>query len=392
MRFIHSLVKVFFLFPISVIYGFIVWVRNRLYDNKILPSREFPLPLISIGNITVGGTGKTIHVEHLIGILKSQYKTAMLSRGYRRQTNGFIIADPTMDYKMIGDEPRQIKQKYPDITVAVDANRRKGIEKLLEKEKDIEAIILDDAFQHRRITPGLNILLIDFTNPIDKDHMLPLGRLREQNRERKRADIIVITKVPTDTRPIELRIMEKNVKTFSFQKIFFTMLQYASPVPVFKESVKETASPLSTNPSVLLITGIANAKPLKDYLKVLSDTIKHVEYPDHYSFDVLDMRHLIKEFESIPGKNKCIITTEKDAMRFQVFDELDEEIKSKMFYVPVSVGFMENQEENFKTQILNYVNVNKSNNILHKKAKGSKAGDSDNIRLRTGWIDERYRR
>jgi tetraacyldisaccharide 4'-kinase len=393
MRILYSLVKILFLFPLSVIYGAIVWVRNRLYDNKILPSREFPLPLISIGNITVGGTGKTIHVEHLITILKDLYKTAMLSRGYRRHSSGFLIADQNMDYKKIGDEPRQIKHKFPDVLVAVDTNRRNGIEKIMMHDKDIEAVVLDDAFQHRRITPGLNILLIDYNQPLDKDYILPLGRMREHSRERKRADIIIISKVPTDTRPIDLRIMEKHVKMFAFQKIFFTMLQYSMPVPVFNIYGKnERGNPLRNNPSVLLVTGIANAKPLKDYLKVLSDTIKHIEYPDHYSFDALDMRHLIKDFESMPGKDKYIITTEKDAMRFQIFDDLDEGIKEKMFYVPVSIGFMENQEENFKNQILNYVNVNKSDNILHKKAKSSKAEDGDNIRLRTGWIDERYRR
>jgi len=394
MKAITGLVKILFLFPFSLLYGMAVWIRNRLYDNGILRSREYALPVIGVGNITAGGTGKTIHVEYLISILRDQYKVAMLSRGYRRHTSGFLIADEKMDFTHVGDEPCQIKRKFPETVVAVDSNRCRGIEKLLAHDRNIEVVILDDAFQHRRINPGLTILLIDFNRPLEKDYLLPFGRLREQRSERKRADIIIITKVPGHVKPIELRLIEKKVKADSFQKVYFTTLEYNVPLPVF-DSRKATLNPFSGNPSVLLVTGIANPQPLKEYVGILSDTVKHIEYPDHYAFDALDMREIVREFEAMPGDNKFIITTEKDAMRFRVFDELDEEIKQRMYYVPVKISFMENQEQAFKNDVFSYVHLNKANNVLHRKIYKSAPDSSskkENTGLRTGWIDEQYRR
>ena len=391
MNFLGAAARAIFLFPLSVFYAVVVWIRNRLYDVKILSSREFAIPVISVGNITVGGTGKTIHVEYLLKFLKENQKVAMLSRGYMRRTSGFFMADSASNYKEIGDEPRQIKQKFSDVIVAVDKSRRRGIEKILASAEGVEAIVLDDAYQHRKVTPGLSILLIDYNQPLDKDFILPYGRMRESSHERKRADIIIVTKVPADTKPIELRILEKQVKMFQFQKIYFTMLQHDTPIPVFPESAP-ALNPLNSQPYVLLVTGIVNAVPLKEHLGIFTKNIKHINYPDHYSFDALDMQHIIHDFNAIPGDNKCIITTEKDAMRLQYFSDLDEDIKKHMYYVPVEIEFLENQAENFKKQILQYVSINRSNNILHQKHNQAKARSGYNSGVGTGWIDKSYRR
>ena len=208
-------------YPLSLIYGIVVWIRNVMFDINILKSKEFTIPVISVGNITVGGTGKTPHVEYLIRLLKDEFKIATLSRGYKRKSFGFVLANESSTVIEIGDEPRQIKQKFPEIAVAVDSNRVKGINKLLQSEKNLNAIILDDAFQHRYVSPGLSILLVDYNNPLKDDYLLPFGRLREQAGERQRADIIIVTKCPSKIKPIDQRLLEKDLKMFAYQKLFF---------------------------------------------------------------------------------------------------------------------------------------------------------------------------
>ena len=197
------------LFPLSLLYGFIIYIRNRLYDFKLLKSNSFNIPLISVGNITVGGTGKTPHIEYLVDFLKSEFNVATLSRGYKRKTKGFILSTLESTDQEIGDEPRQIKQKFPDINVAVDADRTNGINQLIDLNKDLDMILLDDAYQHRKVNANLSILLIDYSRPIDKDYILPFGDLREQAFEKKRANIIIITKSPKDLKPINRRIFFK---------------------------------------------------------------------------------------------------------------------------------------------------------------------------------------
>ncbi|MGM0504272.1 MAG: tetraacyldisaccharide 4'-kinase, partial [Bacteroidota bacterium] len=195
------------LLPLSLLYGLIIYLRNRFYDYGFFKSTSFTIPIISIGNITVGGTGKTPHVEYLADLLKSEFSVATLSRGYKRKTKGFILAGDQSTAKEIGDEPRQIKQKFPNIEVAVDSKRVRGIQKLIDSNKDLDVVLLDDAFQHRKVQTNLSILLVDYNRPIDKDFMLPLGNLREQAFEKKRASIIIITKAPKDIKPIERRVL-----------------------------------------------------------------------------------------------------------------------------------------------------------------------------------------
>jgi tetraacyldisaccharide 4'-kinase len=252
--------------------------------------------------------------------------------------------------------------------VAADGNRLRGITKLLETEKGLEAVILDDAFQHRWVNAGMSILLVDYSFPLKGDFLLPYGRLREPASERARADIVVVTKCPAVLKPIDRRLLEKDLIMFAYQKIFFTTLLYSEPVPVFKNFAKEISIEKIkiTNSVVLLLTGIANPEPLKKHIKIFSNKIEELVYPDHYAYNASDLHELIVRFSSISQKEKIIVTTEKDAMRLQQFNDLDEEIKAAMYYVPVRIEFLENESKEFNHIITNYVRNNKPDNILHK--------------------------
>lgn len=365
-----------FFYPLAFIYGLVVFIRNVLFDLKILKSTEFTLPIISVGNITVGGTGKTPHIEYLVRLLKDDFAIATLSRGYKRKTNGFILAGDNSSSEEIGDEPRQIKQKFSDILVAVDANRVRGINRLLQEKKDLKAILLDDAFQHRYVAPGLNILLVDFNRPLKDDKLLPVGMLREPAAQRERADIIIVTKCPQKLKPIEQRLIEKDLKMYAYQKVYFTTFEYGEPVAVFKKYAREISfsEMREGKPFILLLTGIANPRPLKTHVRGISTKIEEIEYPDHYNYDAKDLHSIIERFSAIQGDKKYIITTEKDAMRLQQFADLDEELKAIMYYIPVSVKFLEPDEQaNFNHQITSYVRNNKPDNILHKQQNNKKA-------------------
>jgi tetraacyldisaccharide 4'-kinase len=326
------------------------------------------LPVISVGNITVGGTGKTPHVEYLVKILQNEFKIATLSRGYKRKTSGFFLASANSAADEIGDEPRQLKQKFDNISVAVDANRVRGINKLLKLEKNLDLVLLDDAFQHRYVKPGISILLTDFNRSMFDDKMLPFGNLREFVSERSRADAIIVTKCPDTIKPIDQRLLEKSLKMFAYQKVFFTKLVYANPVPVFKPNLKTFTLEDFTKqqPDILLLTGIANNRGLIEFVKTFSKNYILHAYPDHHEYSAEDMHKLIELFASMPSKNKLIITTEKDAMRLVQFEGLEEDVKNAMYYLPVSIEFLNNDEKEFNHYITSYVRNNKPDNILHK--------------------------
>jgi tetraacyldisaccharide 4'-kinase len=370
----HSMKKRFHIkdllfFPLSLVYGFVVWLRNRLFDFKIFKSKEFNIPIISVGNITVGGTGKTPHIEYLIRLMQLEgFRPAVLSRGYKRKSSGFVLSTSHSSSDEVGDEPRQMKQKHPEIPVAVDGNRVRGISKLIELEKELSVILLDDAFQHRYVTPGLSILLIDFNNPLHTDAILPYGRLRESAAERSRADMIIISKCSGIIKPIDKRLIELELKLSAYQKLFFTSIVYDEPLPVFPGFASGiTLNEISlSKPLIFLLTGIADNQPLKIFLQQLTDTIESLYYPDHYSYTAKDLYYIIERFSQHPAKNKIIITTEKDAMRLQQYDALDEEIKAVMYYVPIRIEFLENEDKNFNHYITSYVRNNKPDNILHK--------------------------
>ena len=357
------------LLPFSLLYGLIVAFRNFLFDINILSSTEFKIPIISVGNITVGGTGKTPHIEYLITLLNDDYKLATLSRGYKRKSKGFILADENATAWQIGDEPMQIKRKFPDIFVSVDRKRVNGVKSLLKTEhgNDLSAILLDDAFQHRYIKPGLSILLIDYNRPITRDYILPYGRLRESADERSRANIIIVSKAPANMTPIERRIFVKELNILPYQKLYFTCLDYSSLQPVFSNNAINIINQDwgKENFSILLLTGIANPKPLKEYLDNFSDIIDELHFPDHHDFNKKDIEQIEKRFKELAGENKIIITTEKDATR--IFDmNIDQDlIKKHLFYVPLRIKFLNEDKALFDNQILNYVRKNKRSSNLH---------------------------
>ena len=356
------------LYPFSLLYGVVTLFRNLLYDYNIIKSHEFPIPVISVGNITVGGTGKTPHVEYLVKLLKDEFNVAVLSRGYKRRTRHFILAGADSGVQEIGDEPVQIKQKFPDVDVAVDRRRVNGVQQLLTKLPDLDVIILDDAYQHRRIKPGLSILLMDFNRPIMKDLLLPAGRLRENANERRRAHIILVTKCPDRLKPIERRLIVKDLTLYAFQHLYFTKIGYRDPLPVFKDSNGISLPEIkSGHPTILMVTGIAYPRLFKRHLRSISTSIREMKFPDHHSFSQRDINQILQEFKHMQGKNRYLFTTEKDAMRLRKFTSIDKEIRDRMFYIPVETEFLNEDTDNFNNQILKYVKNNRRNSILYKK-------------------------
>lgn len=341
------------LLPLSVLYGIATGIRNFLFHTGILKSRSFSVPVICVGNITVGGTGKTPHTELLIAELKKKFRVACLSRGYKRKTSGFVLATPQSTAREIGDEPMQIKSKFPDITVACDGNRVHGIEKLLALRPAPEVIVLDDAFQHRYVQADKNIVLVDYNRPVHEDCLLPAGRLRESATALKRADYIIVTKCPSYLQPIERRILSKHLKIKPYQQLFFTTLGYGSIHTLSQETVSSTPSPDS---DILCVTGIARPAPYIEYLKTFTGNITTIQFPDHHNFTTKDIRDIQQNFEKLKNPEKYIFTTEKDAVRLKTC-ELPEELKCRICYIPVIPVFLQN-EELFFNEISEYVRKN----------------------------------
>ncbi|MBN1820290.1 MAG: tetraacyldisaccharide 4'-kinase [Prolixibacteraceae bacterium] len=362
------------LYPFSAIYGIIIYFRNRLYDLKILRSVEFEQPVISVGNITVGGTGKTPHTEYLVSILKDKFKVATLSRGYKRKTRGFRLVNVDSTTYEVGDEPLQIKNKFPEVTVAVCENRVKGVDLLLngDPESSADIVILDDAFQHRRITPGINILLVDYNRPIKKDTLLPAGRLREGSVQMRRANIIIVTKCPEEITPISRRIMQKNVFLKPYQSMYFTSILYGKIKPVFSYNEADPDIYEKKDYDVLLVTGIASSAGIKKHLQKFSNEVDELKFSDHYRYSEKDIVTIMNRFNNLKSEKKLIVTTEKDAMRFRDIKNLVQEFRHSLYSLPIKVKFLEKEGELFNQKMINYVGENKSNFSLHKRKNQSK--------------------
>ena len=347
----------------------------------VLKSRSFKTPVISVGNITVGGTGKTPHVEYLIRLLKNQVNVAVLSRGYKRKSHGFILSDKDTPMHMIGDEPYQIKQKFPDITVAVDKKRTRGIANLTEDVNgpNVDVILLDDAFQHRYVKPGINILLVDYHRLIIYDRLLPAGRLREPIRAKDRADIVIVTKCPKDLKPMEYRVITKAMRLYPYQQLFFSTHEYDAPKPVFEELANlekfDSLDSLSGR-NIMLLTGIASPEQLMHDLQEMKSQIIPLTFGDHHNFTKKDVANINDTFASM-SEPKVILTTEKDATRLMVADGLSDEVKSHLYVLPLRIVIMLNQEEEFNKKILGYVYKNSRNSILAKRKDDHKSYDSD---------------
>ena len=358
------------LYPFSFLYGVAVFFRNRFYDLGILSSHDFDIPVISVGNITVGGTGKTTHIEYLADLLKEQFEVAVLSRGYKRKSRGFKWVEAETTVSEAGDEPAQIKRKFPDITVAVCENRLTGLRRLFsaENRKIPDVVLLDDAFQHRRIKPGVNILLIDYNRPLWKDMLLPAGRLREGSGQVRRAGIIIFSKCPENkVTPIQRRLNSIEIDLKPYQQLYFTTYEYDKIKHVFSgKELSEDFYEAGTY-SVLIITGIANPKLMYDYINNYAGETDYLSFPDHHNFSERDIELILKKFGETDIKQKIIITTEKDAVRLMDMPDLPEIFKEGLYYLPVRVKFLNEKEKMFDIKILKYVGENKSNRKLYKK-------------------------
>ena len=370
------------LLPLSWCYGFGVGLRNMLFEMGALKSKKYDVPIISVGNITAGGTGKTPHVEYLIELLKDHMNVAILSRGYKRKSRGFVLADKDTPMTQIGDEPFQMKQKYPDIIVAVDGNRRRGIEKLIEgeTEKKADIILLDDAFQHRYVKPGINILLVDYHRLVIYDELLPAGRLREPVKSKDRADIVIITKCPKDLNPMEYRVITKAMKLYPYQQLYFSTHEYDTPRLVFPEMTdgKEIKSlDELKDKSILLLTGIASPQQMEHDLAPYTSQLTPLTFGDHHAFKKKDVERINELFASLSGQ-KLIITTEKDATRLLTTEGLSDEVKKHLYVLPIHISMMQNQTDDFNKNIFKYVRKNSRNGILVKGKDDHKPKDSDN--------------
>ena len=331
------------LFPLALIYAFITQFRNWLYDRYILPSVSFDIPVINVGNLSMGGTGKTPQIEYLIRLLQKDFKVAVVSRGYKRKTKGFIIADASATARIIGDEPFQIFKKFQNIIVAVGENRVHAVQKLMEIYKP-DVILLDDAFQHRRISAGLNLLLTPFDKAFFKDLILPAGNLRECRSQAKRADILMVTKSPPEISSSQKKYFFKKIKNYTDAPVFFSQIKYGDKItgPKNELSLSDIASY-----KVLLITGIANPEPLYSFLSEKNINFDSLKFGDHHVFSKKDIKRIKTTFEKIKNGKKLILTTEKDYVRLNPFFE------ENLYYLPIQTQVFEN--ESFNKKILNYV-------------------------------------
>ncbi|MDR2499432.1 MAG: tetraacyldisaccharide 4'-kinase [Tannerellaceae bacterium] len=347
--------------PLAPLYGLGASLRNLLFNWGVIPSAEFPVPVIGIGNLSVGGTGKTPHTEYLVNLLKANYRVAALSRGYKRATKGFVLADQLSDARSIGDEALQLYLRHPDLIVAVDANRRRAITRLLSRSDKPDIILLDDAYQHRYVRPSLSILLTDFHRPFYKDHLLPWGRLRESKAGMHRADAIIVTKCPNQLQPINYRIIESELKLFSHQQLFFTRIVYENIKLVFP-----TASSVRRNiadQAALLIAGIASPQPLVKEVERRFGRCITILFADHHSFDKNDIARISEAFAGIKSPEKLILTTEKDAARLLCNPFVPQEWKEILYYLPIRIEFCNESSERFEKWLNNHIITFQRNNI-----------------------------
>lgn len=353
----------FLLFPFALLYGVLAYLRNKCYDWGICKSTGFDFPVISIGNLSMGGTGKTPHVENLIRLLSKDYKVAVLSRGYKRASRGFVLAGEKSTTRDVGDEPLQIKKKFKNITVAVDRNRVRGIKKIKEAFPDIDVILLDDAFQHRAVKPGLSIILTDFHKLYPEDYPFPVGSLREFRRGARRADIIVVTKTPQVLSPITVRRISGLIKPKEHQKLYFSTLRYGKLTPLPGLDLEAPADNIS---SILIFAGIANMYPLQDHVSQMCNHLFQFRYGDHHKYTSSDFLRIRRKYESIFTQNKIIITTEKDAMRI-AYPGIPKELEGlPIFYIPIQTRIHKDFRKNFNDQIRAYVRENTGDSRIYK--------------------------
>lgn len=355
-------IMTYLLTPLSWIYGGVTSLRNWMFDRGILPQEEFDVPVVSVGNITVGGTGKTPHVEYILSMLAMDYKIAVLSRGYKRKTKGFILANSHSTPESIGDEPLQIYRNHGlNVKVAVCESRRRGIKELLRQFPDLQLIVLDDAFQHRYVKPKVSILLTDHSHPFYEDKLLPLGRLRESPLQVGRADMVIITKCPEELTPLDYRLLSKDIDLVAFQKLFFSRYSYGHLTPVFPDDDPYNVSlgALTERDGALLVSGIANPRSFVRHFKQYPMRVKVAHFDDHHNFSREDIQLLKDKFKTLSGERKIIITTEKDAVRLMYNPYFPADLKKLTYYIPISVDMEPGIEgDDFITELRKAIDAN----------------------------------
>ncbi len=336
----HILLKL-----LSILYSIGVGLRNKLFDLGLFRSTKSDITTISVGNITVGGTGKTPHAEYILSLVSSKVNSAYLSRGYKRTTRGFRLADENSNASTIGDEAYQIKRKFPNITVAVDAKRHNALKKLSNSKNPPKLVVLDDAYQHRELHPDLNILLIDYNRLTYQDEMLPLGELRESSSNTDRADIIIFTKCPNTLMPVDMLSTRTQIRPFPYQTLYYTTLTYSNPKGLFTNKKLDLYGK-----EIILVTGIAQPQHLHKHLEKYASLITALKYPDHHKFTTHDIKEIEHDFKKLNASNRVIITTEKDAARLISMD-IPESIKNEIYTIGIEIEFLFNKQKDFNAQI-----------------------------------------
>lgn len=331
-----------------MLYGFLMGMRNLLFSLGLLRQKSHPVKVISVGNLSMGGTGKTPHVEFIVDFLKDQYQIATLSRGYGRKTKGFVLADENSNSHDIGDESLQYSQKFDKVLVGVSGNRNKGVKALLKANPDLDCIILDDAFQHRYIKRDINIIITDFHAPFHKGFVFPAGRLREFRAGFKRADIIIVSKTPVVLSPFTRRRLDDEMKIKPYQKLLFSKIEYDGIV-----NIKTGRRKSRKTSTIVLFTGIANSYPLQDYLKNYCNELVVLTFPDHHEFSEKDINLIHQTFLDQFTSKKILVTTEKDAKRLQVSETKDILFKYPLYFVPIHIAFHDDDEDVLKKSIKN---------------------------------------
>lgn len=337
------------LLPISKIYGMVTCVRNWMFDMRLLKEKEFDVPVVSVGNISVGGTGKTPHVEYIVERLRHNHHVAILSRGYKRDTSGFVLATHRSTPADIGDEPYQMYHRFgEEVVVAVCEDRVAGINELLKIDKDIDLVILDDAFQHRYVKPAVSVVLTEYACPLFQDSLLPYGTLRESHKGLKRADIVIATKCPDKVSAIDMRIFEENLGLMAYQRMFFSKLAYCRLEPVFPAQAGPVAPALEwLGPSdmILVVAGIGNPKPFVKYIRRFRPKVRVNIYPDHHAYTRKDINVMAQRFDTMDAQRKFIVTTEKDAVRLANNPYFPHQLKPYIYYLPIRVEFMRDERD-----------------------------------------------
>lgn len=350
---------------LSILYGGVVRFRNLLYDKGFIKQNKFPIPILVVGNISVGGTGKTPHVEYIIELLlKEGYKVAVLSRGYKRKTKGLIEADINSTASEIGDEPWQIKHKYPDIRLIVDSNRSRGIQYILDTQEEIskvDIVVMDDGFQHRKVKPSFSIILSDYSNPFNRDYLLPYGELREPAEARFRSEAVIVTKCPKDISPIEYSIIERELNLYPHQSVFFSFIEYNKPKSIESFSnYSYICDDIELKSNCIAVGGMAKNTIFFEYISSHYNLLESLSFPDHHSFNNDDIASIEQVFDRYAKGNKSIyiFTSEKDAVRlFELKDKIRKDIYNCIYYIPIVID-LQSKTDKFKSMIRNIININ----------------------------------